>query len=509
MPALFLGLGLFSSCSEEKDAMEDQNMEVSFELNLSDMVTRTLVDQPKTDDDTDIACPEPDDTGSWFVEGKYAAHIEIALNGGSVLTPYEPVKLIRKSDGSIVTDKIMLVKPISGGKHQLAKLFIYNNDSTDPEFGKVIYSSVGNGSKYESHVLPEHVLPMDLMFEENLLTSKKPIIPVSLLCAVYDEAPDFGFAIWGLNFVKVVCFDYVVDIPEDFCDRNSQDIVGSSDLVLVKKIKNDKGEEVELTHQGSSSDGQKGTICFNDQGNIDDANESYTLTLYIPNKTNPQVIVSGTMTLEQMYGYKCSGFWEVPEGAAADKGVIHFDLYETDLTKTGPVFHNGAICEEPSPWALYVTKPYECPSECGVICETPFLSDFKTFKLFDRKDGFCPDKCDWIHFGFIRYFLTDNSLNAYTFGCLQTPVKDMKKDDIIMVEYGHGKNSIVNVSLINIEAPLSPIDLTAYQTTPVNSDKSKYYYKVPADGCYRIMINNCCGFGLRIYDMTYTHPVVL
>ncbi|MEG1587261.1 MAG: hypothetical protein RR346_10340, partial [Bacteroidales bacterium] len=448
------------------------------------------------DDDAEIVCPEPDNTASWFKPEKHRAHIEMELFGTTPVT-FDNVKLIRKPDGSIVTDKIMITKPQEGGKHVLTKLLVIDDENN------VLFSSVCSGSKFESHVIPEHLMPMDLEFEDELISFQKPIIPVSVLCAVYDEAPDFGFAIWGLNFVKVVCLDYVVNMPENPCMENTQDIVGSSEIELIKVIK--KGENMEdytMTHTGASSNGQKGTICFNDQGNIPDDQEIYTLNLYIPNKANYKVKISGVLTLDQLYNYKKSGFWEVPAGSPSGNGVLHFDLYKTLLTEGGAQVEYSSEATEPFAWDLFVESPWTCPSEC-VPCpsDVPFLEDFATFEI-----GQGTGRCDWIApkcniltnpCGWTR--LPGGAL-ASVAGTLTTPTHEMKKGEHFSILMNHIGCGEVHVVLVDKDGEIVDPILEA----PEKGDKCKYKFIVPSDGCYRIRIYTTdCPVAMIIYDMDY------
>ncbi|MEG1585378.1 MAG: hypothetical protein RR346_00725 [Bacteroidales bacterium] len=348
VPAILLGLFVFSSCSEEtKEIRSNDPIEVSFNLNMSDIMSRPV--ETPDDDNTQLVCPDPD---QWY-NGEYQAAITIRLFDDPEKEETFLVDLIKRNDGKVVTENLLLVNP-GEGKHTLQKILIIKKG--EPE--NVIFATVHHSSKYNSHVEEEFWMPMDLEFGENIGSFEKMVIPISLLCAMYDEAPDFGFAIWGLNFVKVTCLHYIVDIPEDFCNRNSQDIVGDSELELCKKVLNNKQEEIQLVHTGFSTAGKPGEFCFNDQGSILDENEIYILKLYIPSKANAQVIISDTISLPQMYDYKCSGLWETPLGNPTTDGVIHFDLYNTDLTQVGPVNPVNAGCN--NPWTPTVIKAAEC-----------------------------------------------------------------------------------------------------------------------------------------------------
>lgn len=495
LPALFLGLGFFAACTDDKEAaIEDPSVEVSFALNVSDLISRS----GEYEVDTNEPCPEPD---NWDpASGGYQAHVFLTLADG---TPKEyHVGLIKQTNGLVVTDKIMLVKPVSG-VHKLEKLLISKPGYTPADPEKVVFSSVHNTSKYRSHVDPDHLMPMELDFTPGkLAVTAKPIIPVSVLCAINDKPEDFGFAIWGLNFVKVICLNYTVNVPADPCVTNSQDIVGNTHLTLIKETRTDEQSsdwKPFLTHIGSSSDGQRGEICFNDQGNILDINERYHLILEVFYQNGQKVVLESTLTMEQIYAYKCSGFWMIPEGATS--GLLHFDLYKADLTNQEqvpwPQEAYGEACNESDKWVLSVTSPYLCEICPDTECPE-FLSNFSTFPICEPGQ---PTPCDWISFGFLRSKLVPGALvSPFGIAELKTPVKKLKKDDKIIVSYKAWFKDAIEISLIPIDlvpapTPLPLSDELGTQDILPTCEEQSASLIVPEDGCYRVKVEvkrPCC-----------------
>lgn len=324
-----LGIGFLTACSEDKkEILDNAKMEVAFDLNISNLFVPTSETQTIGNDRLQKAYPNPE---KWLND-EYIAYITIWLFDDPNKEQTYPAAIRISPDHRILTDTIMLINP-GVGKHTLQKIVVSRKDS--PE--QVLFATIHTDSPYYSLVPTETLMPADLKLGGALTLFGKPIIPVSLLYAAHSKATDFGFAVWGVNCVKVICLDYVTNMPADGYAPGNAEMVASSDLLVFRKSGDNQEEAIEFIHEGKSWDGRAGTICFNRyQDNIHE-NDYYILKLFIPNKTAPQLIIADTLTLAQICDYKNSGFWSTSEENNGEEGFIHFNLCHTDLTHPGPV----------------------------------------------------------------------------------------------------------------------------------------------------------------------------
>ena len=117
----------------------------------------------------------------------------------------------------------------------------------------------------------------------NISETEKEPIEISVICAVEDKAPNFGYSFWNTNFVRIVTLNYSVNVKEDPCDTYSKDTYGITDLKLYRGFKSEniltnKVDSFTLLHESSTTAiNRLGTITFSDQGNTNKDEEIYYL----------------------------------------------------------------------------------------------------------------------------------------------------------------------------------------------------------------------------------------
>lgn len=502
----FLLAALTSSCSDEnKDqlAMFEDDAFINLSLNIStgDIKTKAMIDA--TDDGTDAEgiCWNEDlkNLESTFDASQYEAKITIRYHvnandqdkGSDII--FVPIKNIVLEDGSqpvAVTDQFSLLKPLKDTRHVVDGIYIITKKQAgDGEdfVPKVVFSSVVSGANYANHIRKDHQMPISLFVGDTdsyenvddinyvVINDKvKTPIPVSVLCAVNEEAPNFGYSLWSFNFVRVVCIPYSVNVKTNPCDEYSKDIYGITDLTISRISKTgllEEGKEFsyEIFHHSSTTEDEVvGKICFNYQSDeaIDD--QIYDLSLTIKFKNGRTATIFGQIPLENLWNYKNSGYWVVPKGSDINStdGYIHFDLFNIDITKSGII--NSEFKEEDGKWILKIIEPYLCESDFS--CNESKIK-FPT-NLPNGVDNYVETnspltECDWI---FVRFTQGIKSPTLYSFdGALYSPIIYLNKGDIATyaiktaVNFGEGieKDYCLNKYY---EVELIPIDVNSYNT---------------------------------------------
>ena len=550
LSSAFLAASLFSSCSEDKseNLIQDESsyVNLSFSLSTSDMKTRTVVDSSDDDSDATGLCWTDDINDFDFdkilnnEDGyTYEARIKMYYNVEKSQTDYSsytsdefyvPIKMLNIDDDGpkAVTDEFSLIKPADGYKHVVDRiLIVQKNGSTE----NVAFSTVKEGSNYATHVREDHWMPIDMYVGKD--TEEKGIklndlakepIEISLLCAAEDKAPNFGYAIWTPNFVRVVCIPYSVNVKNDPCNSASQDIYGITSIKIFREFEDTSIQDEEnlnkytLSHEGSTTASNRiGKICFSDQGTTPNDEEVYTLQLTIDFESGKQAIIEGQIPLESLWNYKKSGYWEIPKGSTTTDGYIHFNFFNQDLTQVGPLeplftYDNVGDSEEEAAeankylWNLSVVTAVDCESDeicTGIDAPTSFPNIFvnQPEKKECRWDASCLTQscfCETgeviMHFcGFLKspaYSLTENKCFA---------ISTSGKIDANKKLYG--------VKLINLTTGEECNDFDVeFKDVNRGIAKSAIFYskKVETDGNYRLLFKSSSlrSFKINSIDIT-------
>ena len=347
----FAAVGLMASCSSQEDEIatpSGENMEFSMLVSLPDIDTRAgqgdcedcepqpnpnPTDPSTGDDGNNLKCINPN---NWVVEN-YRANITIQLFGDPNREESIMVDLFELEDGSIVTDRISLVNPGNRGDHKLVNMTIVKKNNPS----MVLYSAVGEDSKYKVFVKEDHLLPMNLAFGSILNNFQKPVIPITLICAVHNTAPDFGFAIWDLNVVKIKCRSYVANMPADIMDGcGSLDVVANTVLKATYYACEEDWMTTPFMSKSGIVDGEYvlGQFCNTITANCDYENQMTSLVIVFTNPAGQSVTFERVFNLNELNLF-LDRYSETPLGAEDDEYVLHFDL-------------NQAICDACSDLAI-------------------------------------------------------------------------------------------------------------------------------------------------------------
>ena len=379
--------GLITSCSDKEESListqeEAAYFSTSLSISTNEFKTRTEVaDTEETPicDWVDLA------TAAAFDASAYEAEITIVYHKGSTSesqpdvfkVPIKNIKLDDDGDPVAVTDQFTLIKPLT--KHELVGIKIVDNQDN------VIFSTVKEGALYANHIREAHLMPLSIYVgiddtaEEGTVERKviiddkeKTPIKTSVLCAFEEEAPNFGYSLWTFNFVRVVCIPYSVNVKKEPCESNSKDVYGKTKITLSRVDGSDTYVHESSTLFDEEREEVMGKICFNYQGDQDYKEQEWTLKLEIFFLSGATAVIESTISLEDLWNYKESGYWVYPKGTILNKednnydpkGYIHFDFFNVDLTKAGAISNP----EADGTWELEITKAINCCDDI-IACE--------------------------------------------------------------------------------------------------------------------------------------------
>lgn len=170
------------------------------------------------------------------------------------------------------------------------------------------HSSVEHDANYAAFI-PEGKHNREILFSVTPYT--KETASLFVLCALGEDANDFGMPKFEINRTDVTCFDIFINV----CDANGEHMVGEGTISLFRGKRNSDGiiskSEGAAIYTDDFGEGNLATLCFPDNISIpnkDDYSQSTELFWVEATFTNYEVDGHATqgfgVTLEQLLMYK-------------------------------------------------------------------------------------------------------------------------------------------------------------------------------------------------------------
>lgn len=244
-----MGTFMFYSCSSKDDgpAVDEEKSYVTFEFDANTLISQT---KAVTGDET------PNPTTTLCVDGSIPLSVLIKLNGpgGEIVLPELSVKSF---NAILKTDPYEL----PSGTYTVMSVTVFNTSNPS----QVIYSGVLEGAPFAKFV-PDGYFMEKQTFE--VLKYTKPTVSLYVLCAKNYTATEFGMPKFELNRIEVTCFDLFFNV----CDKYSEHFVGEGTINVWSNVNNEPGA---ILYSDEFGNGNIATICFADNQEIGDLNESY------------------------------------------------------------------------------------------------------------------------------------------------------------------------------------------------------------------------------------------
>lgn len=304
--ASLLTLGLASCSSEDQPtSVEGQTAQVRFAIVMPEGIqSKAATDNPLGDipwkDYTQCISqfdkdgkPIPSDP-----EFPIIADMQLIRTGeGTGANPlYIKVKIVKRTDGSYVTDPITVD---AGKTYTIETITITDNTN----LSQVYFSGVDAGANFAPYI--SQTLPQTFSVE----AFTKPIIDVWVLCARGFEPENFGKPKFGINGVEVSCIPVFFDV----CDNIGEDFVAVGSISLQKLDQDAKPIPSEFTGGKVTDNLESGKIsylCFGDYLDREDSKEWFliTTTYKLPNDTTT-LIHQDVVNLTEIKNYKTNPNW--------------------------------------------------------------------------------------------------------------------------------------------------------------------------------------------------------
>ncbi|MGL4293208.1 MAG: hypothetical protein ACRCSQ_06525 [Bacteroidales bacterium] len=200
------------SCSSDETTGTDVNAkgEISFELTFPEP-------ESKADPIFKTPCYDMPALQGLATSGKLIATFELQLSGSTTVTPYT-IK-IGFYNGKFIADPIAL----SLGTYAVNSFIVKDNE------GSTLYAAPMNNSQMAQYVPTGFTLPFNLVVGQGDLY-QKTIRPVWVVCAEHVTAQQFGYIMWDINFFKLLCIPFSVNV----CDVNGTLIPGAGTLKIYQ-----------------------------------------------------------------------------------------------------------------------------------------------------------------------------------------------------------------------------------------------------------------------------------
>lgn len=305
------GLLLYTGCStNEQQPVDEQKSEVTFQFDakaLIDSKIASLTDgYEKCLDNINMNALAVNITITG-PENKTFTNVPVKLYGSDFMTA--PIEL---TPGTYTVTNVVVY---SGNTPVYAGVV----DDQDPNTPLPLFASF----------IPSGELMGNKKF--TLLNYTKPTVTLYVLCAKYDSASSFGMPKFQLNFVEVTCFDMFIDV----CDQNKIKIAGEGTVYLIPHGTPAVGDHPDYTKAVYKDDfgggvvengkpvtaGNLATVCFPNNLQIPDNQETYDLVLVVKNSIH-QKILTYVLTVDELQKYKESEYWD------SKLNIIHFQYCE-------------------------------------------------------------------------------------------------------------------------------------------------------------------------------------
>lgn len=275
---------------EERMRLEQQQMGVVFELTLHEHPLSDLVDSAAIAFTADTSCRE-----------SYRGVIEISLfNDTSKIRQYV-TRLYPVSPSKWITDTLRMIHP-GMQAHTLQKVMIFNQD----DFTHPLYASVTAGCKKNMQndgveELPDFIEPSLELNPNNVIR-----IGVNLLNAWLDEPACFGYTCWKQPSDSDRVLSFLICNPTGAEEEENATSRIMGKLKLNKLVNRNGVMQPMPIGEQIFVDDVKTTISLPD---IIRKEDFFELKLFIPDETNPEIMITDTLSGAQLREVQSSGMW--------------------------------------------------------------------------------------------------------------------------------------------------------------------------------------------------------
>lgn len=310
----------FISCSDDnRQLLEKQQIPIAFHLFVCDRISPHLFFLLKNQ--------ESNKSDSLSDQYKLRADIEIALFEDPNKIRIYSTEIKPLSFTEWITDSIWILNP-GCGMHLIKQICIYRGDDNDSP----LYASIVPVSTFASSCKTETQMPRYFSVKEINLQNTLNILPVTLFSTWQQTPGSFGYEKWckqkqeaSFSFSFLICDS----MKEETIPKDKELHTGC--FTLSVKDKKTPQLNPSIIHESIFIQEVKTTIrvCL-----PEDPDNLYFLQFCFPNKENPELIITDTVTTTQLQAYRKSGFW-ISENDNPEDGTLLFDLSQTRQTKQG------------------------------------------------------------------------------------------------------------------------------------------------------------------------------
>ncbi|MGL5787826.1 MAG: hypothetical protein ACRCX4_13575 [Bacteroidales bacterium] len=292
----FMLLLSFSCSSEEQVPNEDNKSEVAFELAFPEQLTKA-----------DPAFKTPCYDLAQLQTLANAGNLNLDFTLGS--TNYS-VK-IKYVNNKFIADPVSLAL----GTYAINSFIVKDN------LGNTLYAAPMTGSAMAAYVPAGFTLPFNLVLGQSDLY-QKVTKPIWVVCAQHLTPSEFGYVMWDINFMKMLCLPFSVNV----CDRNGVHAIGTGTLKIYK---DGDFTDAAFTASGSTllstttfpNGATLAEFCIPDILSVDNNKEFYKYEISTTNN-GVAATYTGTANVATLLNYAASsgGAWD------AAKNYLHFDF---------------------------------------------------------------------------------------------------------------------------------------------------------------------------------------
>ncbi|MEG1586959.1 MAG: hypothetical protein RR346_08790 [Bacteroidales bacterium] len=301
----FLAIGLWGSCSNEEkmENTEPKSAEINFSFNVADL--------PMTKNEGGgVISKEPCLDWKEIVALVQAGHLTASVsgtdvNGNSFSNVTLPVSLV---GNQLITDPMTVTIDPDAQDCMVIDQITVTNTSTN----EVIYSSLNANSPFAQWVDADCLMSKKICFTKDMIY-KKTTIDLCVFCAYTREPGVFGYIKWNIDFTRLFCIPFSVNI----CEEKYGDITGvgmlytQSGTMVNGVFTPDKKEYKPVPFP--PKEGSLAYLCFADNLGTPDANEWYQFQMVIGNH-----VFTGVVNVADLLNYETSGIWD------ATNSYLHF-----------------------------------------------------------------------------------------------------------------------------------------------------------------------------------------
>ncbi|MGL4292171.1 MAG: hypothetical protein ACRCSQ_01100 [Bacteroidales bacterium] len=331
---------IIPSCSDDdRLLLEKQQIPIAFHLSVCDTISPHLFFLQKSQ--------ESGNSDSLSEPYRMRADIEICLFNDPNKTRIYSVGIKSKSLNEWVTDSIRILNP-GFGTHLVKQICVYPEKDNDSP----LYTSITPTSICSSYCESETQMPKLLGMQQIDVQKALNVLPVTLFSTWQHKPEYFGYERWCKQQQSPsFAFSFQISDTTECVNYPGSKNLRTGYFILSKKT-NDPFSSPSIIDERIIVQEIKTTIRLSLTENPD---EQYILEFYFPNKDNPEIMISDTITASQLTAYRESGFW-VSEKENPEDGSLRFDLSQTKQTKQGILCHTDSVFRDDSWTPVYSKK---------------------------------------------------------------------------------------------------------------------------------------------------------